>query len=644
MPQKIENKPATEYTAADIQVLEGLEPVRKRPGMYIGSTDSRGFHHLLTEIIDNAIDEALAGRCNTIKVILHKDGSATVSDNGAGIPVENVPGTDISALEICMTKLHAGGKFGGGTGYKVTGGLHGVGSSVVNALSEWMVVKVSRNGELWQQKYKRGNPVTDVEKVEESAKKEKGTTVTFKPDSEIFSVDEFNYQKIYDQLRQLAFLTPKIKINLKEEKTGREANFYFEGGIKAYVESINRNKKIINEKIFYVHNQKEGIDVETAIQYHDGYASLELAFANNVKNIEGGSHLTGFRSALTRTINDYAKEKELLKESEDNLSGDDVREGMTAIISIKMDASNLQFEGQTKTKLGNSEAKTVVEKVVREGLEIFLEENPDEAEKIITKAKLAARARSAARAAREAVIRKGALEGASLPGKLADCQESDPAKAELFIVEGDSAGGSAKQGRDRKNQAVLPLTGKPINSEKHRLDRIIENPKLKDLIIALGSGIGETFDPENLRYHKIVLMNDADVDGEHITTLVLTFFFRHMRKLIEKGYLYVAQPPLFKITRGKEKEYIYTEKEKNKYVKENKGKAKYSIQRFKGLGEMNPTQLWDTTMNPETRTLKKVSIEDAAEAEQTFTMLMGDDVAPRKRFIMSNAKLANVDI
>ncbi len=642
MPQKIENKPATEYTAADIQVLEGLEPVRKRPGMYIGSTDSRGFHHLLTEIIDNAVDEALAGRCDTIKVILHKDGSATVSDNGAGIPIENVPGTNVSALEICMTKLHAGGKFGGGTGYKVTGGLHGVGSSVVNALSEWMTVKVSREGETYKQEYKRGTPQTEIEKIDKDTEKETGTTVTFKPDSKIFSIDKFSYQKIYDQLRQLAFLTPKIKVQLIDKRTEKEANFYFEGGIKAYVESINANKKIINEKIFYIHKQMEGIDVETAVQYHDGYASLELAFANNVKNIEGGSHLTGFRSALTRTINDYAREKEIIKESEENLSGDDVREGMTAIVSIKMDAANLQFEGQTKTKLGNSEAKTVVEKVVREGLEIFLEENPDEAEKIITKAKLAARARSAARAAREAVIRKGALEGASLPGKLADCQESDPAKSEIFIVEGDSAGGSAKQGRDRANQAVLPLTGKPINSEKHRLDRIIENPKLKDLIIALGSGIGETFDASNLRYHKVVLMNDADVDGEHITTLVLTFFFRHMREIIEKGCLYVAQPPLYKITHGKTKEYIYTEEEKKEYVKD-KG-SNYSIQRFKGLGEMNPTQLWDTTMNPETRTLKKVSIDDAAEAEQTFTMLMGDDVAPRKRFIMTNAKLANVDI
>ncbi len=644
MPQKIKNKPASEYTAADIQVLEGLEPVRKRPGMYIGSTDTRGFHHLLTEIIDNAVDESLAERCDTIKVTLHKDGSATVNDNGAGIPVENVPGTDISALEICMTKLHAGGKFGGG-GYKVTGGLHGVGSSVVNALSERMTVTVIRDGETFRQKYKKGAPQTKVEKIKTAGEKQNsGTTVTFKPDSEIFSIEHFDYQKIYDQLRQLAFLTPQVKFQLVDERSNKKGNFYFEGGIKAYVESINLNKKVVNETIFYIHSQKEGIDVEVAVQYHDGYASLELAFANNVRNIEGGTHLTGFRSALTRTINDYARRKELIKENEENLNGEDVREGMTAIISIKMDAANLQFEGQTKTKLGNSEVKTVVEKVVREGLEVFLEEHPNEAEKIINKAKLAARARSAARAAREAVIRKGALEGASLPGKLADCQESDPARSELFIVEGDSAGGSAKQGRDRKNQAVLPLTGKPINSEKHRLDRIIENPKLKDLIIALGSGIGETFDPTNLRYHKIVLMNDADVDGEHITTLVLTFFFRHMREIIENGYLYVAQPPLYKITEGKNKEYIYSEEGKKHYLEKAGKNAKYSIQRFKGLGEMNPTQLWETTMNPETRTLKKVSIEDAAEAEQTFTMLMGDDVAPRKRFIMTNAKMANVDI
>ena len=637
-------KPAATYGIEQIQVLEGLEPVHKRPGMYIGSTDQTGLHHMVTEIVNNSVDEVLAGRGSRTEVIFHKDGSITVSDDGGGIPVAELPKYKKPALEILMTKLHAGAKFGGGA-YKVSGGLHGVGSSVVNALSEWCRVEVRRNGKVYSQEYERGKPTTKVVAAVHASPKETGTKTTFKPDRKVFGDLEPNFEFFRTQFRQYCYLTQGLTITLSDERTADEATFYFEGGISSFVRSLNRHKKPLTDEPFYVRKEKDGIDIEVAFQYNDGFSENVLCFANNIQNPEGGTHLTGFRSALTRVLNDYAAKQNAVKNNKDKLTGDDVREGLTAIVSIKMDVQNLQFEGQTKAKLGNAEIRPLVDSVVREALESYLEENPTEARAILEKNVLAFKARVAARAARETVIRKGALEGGGLPGKLSDCQERDPAKSELFIVEGPSAGGSAKQGRDRKTQAILPLGGKILNTERNRLDKILKFEELKSLIIALGMGIGEIIEPEKLRYHKVIIMTDADVDGQHIMTLLLTFFYRHLKQVIEGGYLYIAMPPLFRIQKGKEVQYVYSEKERDNVVgAQRAAPAGLTIQRFKGLGEMNPEQLWETTMDPESRILKKVTIEDAAQADGVFTTLMGVEVPPRKRFIQTHAKQAEVDI
>jgi DNA gyrase subunit B len=631
---------ASQYTAAQIQVLEGLEPVRKRPAMYIGTTDLAGVHHLVIEIVNNAIDEALVGACSKIELTIEKDNSITVYDDGRGIPVEEMPRFKKSALEIVMTKLHAGGKFGEG-GYKVSGGLHGVGSSVVNALSEWMRVEVKRDGKLWVQEYKRGVPKEKVKAVGKVPADETGTVIKFLPDKKIFKRGvsaDFNF--LADRVRQFAYLTRGLLIKITDERSQEERSYIFEGGIRSYVESINRNKKGLHQP-FYAQQVIEGIDVELALQYNDGYAENTFCFTNNIFNAEGGTHLTGFRSGLTRTLNDFARLKNQIKEGDGNLSGEDVREGLTAVVSVRLDIKNLQFEGQTKSKLGNAEVKPAVEAVLREKLREFLEENPKTAQKIVQKGAIAAKARLAARAARETVLRKGVLEGLGLPGKLADCQEESPEKAEIFIVEGDSAGGSAKQGRDRKSQAILPLWGKILNVEKSRLDKMLEHQAIRDLIIALGMGIGEEFDIERIRYGKIIIMTDADVDGEHIKTLLLTLFFRYMRPLIEHSHIYLAQPPLFKVTRGKETQYVYSDREKDKALEK---MLNAQVQRFKGLGEMNPSQLWETTMNPTSRTLKLVTIEDAQRADETFTMLMGEEVPPRKKFIQTHALKAELDV
>lgn len=631
---------SNQYTAAQIQVLEGLDPVRKRPGMYIGSTDINGLHHLVLEIVNNSIDEVLAGACDRIDTTINEDNSITVTDNGRGIPVEVIPKFKASALEIVMTKLHAGGKFGEG-GYKVSGGLHGVGSSVVNALSEYMRVEVKRDGKLWVQEYKRGIPSTKVKAKGSVPANDTGTLVTFIPDKKVFGNDigvDFNF--LIDRLRQFAYLTKGVFFHIDDRRTDQEANYFFEGGIKSFVESLNRNKQGLHEP-FYTHEHRKEIDVEIALQYNEGYNEIVLCFANNVYNPSGGTHLTGFRAGLTRTINDFGKERGTIKDGGKTLTGDDVREGLTAVVSVKLDIKNLQFEGQTKAKLGNAEVRPIVEQVLREKLYEFLGENPPAAQKIVQKGILAAEARLAARAARETVLRKGILEGLGLPGKLADCQTEDPDEAELYIVEGDSAGGSAKQARDRRFQAILPLWGKGLNVEKSRLDKILEHQGTRDLIIAIGMGIGEDFDLSKLRYGKIIIMNDADVDGSHIMALHLTLFFRYMRPLIDSGHVYLAQPPLFKVTRGKTSAYAFSKEERDKLLKEMPGAT---VQRFKGLGEMNPEQLWETTMDPKTRTLKRVTIEDTQKADETFTMLMGVEVPPRKRFIQTHALKAELDI
>ncbi|KKP69946.1 DNA topoisomerase IV subunit B [candidate division CPR3 bacterium GWF2_35_18] len=637
------------YDASQIQVLEGLEPVRKRPGMYIGSTDQKGLHHMLREIYDNSVDECLAGFADYIEVTLNEDGSATIEDNGRGIPVDMMPGYGKSALEIIMTKLHAGGKFGGG-GYKVSGGLHGVGSSVVNALSSYMKVEVMRDKKLYVQEYSQGKPKADVKQVKPDEPITKtGTRTTFMPDNKIFPIVDLNYQTVKKQLRQIAFLTPKLYIKLVDNRTNEQCSFHFEGGIKSYVNRINRHKKIIGETI-YIHNELRNvfvdqIDIEAAICYNDDFNENVESFVNNIPTHEGGSHLTGFRTALTRSINDYLKK--IVNGNDKNkissLSGEDLREGLTAVVSVKFDANFVQFEGQTKEKLGTPEVRPLVEQVIKEGLDTYFEENPNPAREVVDKALLTAQARIAAKKARETVIRKGLLEGLGLPGKLADCQTKDPNEAEIFVVEGDSAGGSAKQGRDRRFQAILPLFGKVLNTERARLDRIINSDKFKHLIIAIGAGIGDEFTPDKIRYKKIIIMADADVDGSHIKTLYLTFFFRHLRQIIENGFLYVAVPPLYKAVIGKDKKYLFTDTEKIQFEGENQGK-KYIIQRFKGLGEMNAEELWETTMNPKTRTTLKINIDDAEEADETFTMLMGSEVPPRKRFIQANAKYANIDI
>ncbi len=640
MPKKQSNNKIGDYTAAQIQVLEGLEPVRKRPAMYIGSTDQAGLHHLAVEIINNSIDEALVGACDQIEITLNKDGSITIGDNGRGIPVEPHPKYKVSALELAMTKLHAGAKFGEG-GYKVSGGLHGVGSSVVNALSEWMRVEVKRSGKLWMQEYCRGKPKAPVKAIGKVSADETGTVVTFLPDKQIFGKEisaDFNF--LSERCRQFAYLTRSLYFKIKDGVNDRENAYFFEGGIRSFVETLNRNKKPLHPP-FYTNKVERKVNIEIALQYNEGYTENVLAFTNNIFNPEGGTHLTGFRTGLTRTLNDFAREKGLLKESDDNLSGEDIREGLTAIISVRLDVKDLQFEGQTKVKLGNPEVKPAVETALREKLYEFLDETPQAAQKIIQKGVIASKARLAARAARESVIRKGILEGLGLPGKLADCQEEDPNLAEIFIVEGDSAGGSAKQARDRKFQAILPLWGKGLNVEKSRLDKVLEQRNTRDLIMALGMGIGDEFDMAKLRYGKIIIMTDADVDGQHIETLHLTFFFRYMCELIKQGHIYLAQPPLFKVTRGKESVYVSSEEER-KAALERMPEAQ--VQRFKGLGEMNPEQLWETTMNPATRTLKLVTIEDAQKADETFTMLMGEEVPPRKNFIQAHALKAELDV
>lgn len=630
-----------EYGASQIQVLEGLEAVRKRPGMYIGSTGPRGLHHLVYEVVDNSIDEALAGNCSKIYVAINADGSITVEDDGRGIPVEVHPKTGLSTLETVLTVLHAGGKFGGG-GYKVSGGLHGVGVSVVNALSEWLVAEVHRDGKAYRQEYKKGNPQTKLEVVGESD--HTGTIISFMPDAEIFDEIEFSFDTLEYRLRELSFLNKGIKIIFEDKREGKEKyrDFHYTGGLVEYVKFLNKSRTGIHEDIVYIDKKVDDYLVEIAMQYTDGYTENIYSFANNINTHEGGSHLAGFKAALTKTINEYAKRNGALKDKDSNLSGEDIREGLTAVVSVKL--PDPQFEGQTKTKLGNTFMRGIVDGVTVEELGSFLEENPNTAKVIVDKALRAQRAREAAKRARELTRRKSVLESTSLPGKLADCSEKDPSKSEIFLVEGDSAGGSAKQGRDRNTQAILPLRGKILNVEKSRLDKILASDEIKNMITAYGCGIGNDFDLEKARYHKIIIMTDADVDGAHIRTLLLTFFFRYMRPLIEEGYVYAAQPPLYKVTKQKKEYYVYSDKELDDLLNEI-GRDKYDIQRYKGLGEMNPEQLWDTTMNPETRTLLQVTIEDAAIADEIFSMLMGDKVAPRREFIQENAKyVRNLDV
>lgn len=664
------------YGADQITVLEGLAPVRKRPGMFIGSTSVAGLHHLIWEVVDNGIDEAMAGFATEITVTLLSNGMVEITDNGRGIPVDKHKATGVSALEIVLTKLHAGGKFGEGGGYKVSGGLHGVGVSVVNALSEYLKAEIHREKKVWMQEYKIGKPLKKVKAIGNT--KKTGTIITFKPDSSIFSETEFDWGKILDRLRQQAYLTKGITIKVADRRAGhRKKNyeFYFEGGIKSYIKSLNRNKAVKNEIIFYCEKEINSSKVEVALQYNDEYNETVLPFANNIHNPEGGTHLIGFRTALTRTLNSYARNHNLLKAKEDNLTGDDVREGLTAIVSVKL--TDPQFEGQTKGKLGNMEMKAYVEQIFGDAFSIFLEENPRQAESIIGKCILSAQARIAARTARATILRKGALDGMTLPGKLADCSSRHPEECELYIVEGDSAGGSAKQGRDRKFQAILPLRGKILNVERARLDKMLANNEIKNLVIALGTNIDEQFDLTKLRYHRVIIMTDADVDGAHIRTLLLTLFFRHFTPLVMNGNLYIAQPPLYQIKKGTTIKYAYTEEEKIKIIKELGGQmqeieetevageedgttktseeieeetkkkivSKITIQRYKGLGEMNPAQLWETTMDPKKRLLKQVTVEDAAAADKIFDMLMGSDVAPRKHFIQTHAKkVENLDI
>lgn len=640
----------SDYSAEHIQVLEGLEPVRKRPGMYIGSTDVIGLHESLREIIDNAVDEALAGFATNVWVILSKDGSASITDDGRGIPVDEMPGIGKSALEVVMTKLHAGGKFGG-SAYKISGGLHGVGSSVVNALSEWLWVEVRRDNKIYRQEYKIGDPQTKVEVVTQSKSPLKvapktGTTVTFYPDGTIFQTIEFDFDIIKKALRERAYLVPKIYVHLEDRRGDevKEVNYYFESGIRALVEKINENKDPLH-KVIYIDKHDGEVEVEVAMQYNNSFAENVESYVNVINTVNGGTHLTGYRMALTRAVNDYGKKINAFKNDEDGIIGDDTREGLTAVIFIKMPQDRIQFEGQTKGKLGNSEIQPIVNQIVKEGISTFLEENPQEAKKILEKVYLAAKARLAAKAAKEAVIRKGALEGSSLPGKLADCQEKNPSLSELYLVEGDSAGGSAKSGRDRKYQAILALKGKILNTERARLDKMIEHEEVKNIIIALGAGIADTINMEKLRYHRVIIMTDADVDGEHIETLILTFFYRHLPEIIRRGYLYVAMPPLFKLTKGKDIRYAFSEEERDTHLKAMKtGNANIYVQRYKGLGEMNADQLWETTMNPENRVLKHISIADAEEADAVFTMLMGEEVPPRKHFIQTNAITATLDI
>ena len=674
---------SNDYNADQIQVLEGLEPVRKRPGMYIGSTDIRGLHHLIKEVVDNGMDEALAGHAKNIWVVLHKDNYITVADDGRGIPVEIHPKMGKSTLEVVLTILHAGGKFGQG-GYKVSSGLHGVGVSAVNALSNYLRAEVRREGKQYFQEYSIGVPKAPVKELPADLKlpyetsfkwsAKTGTQITFHADDTIFSTIVPEFEKLERQLKQVAYLVSGIYFHLFDERDLSEKHFFFESGISTLIQHLNKNKELIHADPIVIHRTIDDVEVEVAIQYNDSFNENVESFANVVPTTEGGSHITGFRTALTRAINDYARKTEALKEKDENLTGEDMREGLTAVISIKMDSERIQFESQTKEKLGNAEVQPIVNQVVREGLEVYFEENPSDARKIIEKVILAARARAAARAAKDAVIRKGALEGASLPGKLMDCQERDPAQSELYLVEGESAGGTAGQGRDRKTQAILKLKGKILNTERARLDKILEFEEIKNLIIALGTGIGDTISYDKLRYHRIIIMTDADVDGSHIRTLILTFLFRYLPELLNRGYVYIAQPPLFKIQKGKDIKYAYTELELDSVLKlmqtgikalpmddvapegeevvaedsENPSALKKTpgvyIQRYKGLGEMNKEQLWETTMDPSVRILRQVTMEDAEKTDEVFTMLMGEEVPPRKRFIQTHAKMANLDI
>ncbi|ABO48558.1 DNA gyrase subunit B [Desulforamulus reducens MI-1] len=629
------------YSADQIQVLEGLEAVRRRPGMYIGSTSARGLHHLVYEVVDNSIDEALAGYCDKIIVTIQEDNSITVEDNGRGIPVDLHPKVGRPAVEVVLTMLHAGGKFGGG-GYKVSGGLHGVGVSVVNALSKYLSVEIKRNGKIYKQEYSRGIPTTELQIVGNS--KTTGTKVTFKPDEEIFEELVFSLETLSQRIRELAYLNKGIKIILQDKRKDPVAEqiFQYDGGIKDFVKHLNRNKQTIHTKPIYVSGEKEQIVVEVAIQYNDGYTENMLSYANNIHTVDGGTHEVGLKTALTRVINDYGRQHGVLKNNDANLSGEDIREGATIVISVKVPEP--QFEGQTKTKLGNSEVRGIVDSIFAEKLSTYLVENPSVAKKIIEKGITAARAREAARKARELTRRKSALETMSLPGKLADCSEKDPSVSEIYLVEGDSAGGSAKQGRERRFQAILPLKGKILNVEKARMDKILANEEIRAMITAMGTGIGEDFDIAKARYHKIVIMTDADVDGAHIRTLLMTFFYRYMRQLIEAGYVFVAQPPLYRVRKGKHDSYCYSDNELEELLNRI-GHDRVNIQRYKGLGEMNPEQLWETTMDPDTRTMLQVTLEDAIEADATFSMLMGDRVEPRRDFIQENAKyVRNLDI
>ncbi len=637
----LEEKTNGQYGAEQIQVLEGLEAVRKRPGMYIGSTGPKGLHHLVYEIVDNSIDEALAGYCKTINVTIQKDNSIVVEDDGRGMPVDKHPKMGIPAVEVIHTVLHAGGKFGGG-GYKVSGGLHGVGASVVNALSTHMEVEIKRNGKIYKQCYEKGKTVSKLEVVGESRKT--GSKTTFWPDPEIFTeTTVFDFDVLEHRLREMAFLNKGIKIVFKDERDGKKKSetYHYEGGIKEFVSFINKNKDSLHPEVIYFEIIKDTCEVEIAMQYTDSYSELILGYANNINTTDGGTHIVGFKSALTRVFNDYGKKSKILKDN-DTLSGEDVREGLTAVVSVKLEEP--QFEGQTKAKLGNSEIRGFVETSTNENLTAFLEENPAQAKIIIEKCIKAARAREAARKARDLTRRKGALESFSLPGKLADCSEKDPALSEIFLVEGDSAGGSAKDGRDRKRQAILPLRGKILNVEKARLDRILSSEEIKNMITAFGCGIGEDFNLEKLRYHKIIIMTDADVDGAHIRTLLLTFFYRYMKPLIEEGYVYAAQPPLYQVKKGKEVHYTYSEEEQTRLMAEIADKpGKADIQRYKGLGEMDAEQLWETTMDFNHRTLVQITLEDSAAADEIFTTLMGDKVPPRKKFIEDNAQYATID-
>lgn len=638
-----------EYSASDIQVLEGMEAVRKRPGMYIGSTDQRGLHHLIYEIVDNSVDEFMAGYSSSVTVTIREDGSVLVQDDGRGIPVDKHPTTGMTALETVMTTLHAGGKFGG-KAYAVSGGLHGVGASVVNALSTWVRASVTRDGNIYRQEYKRGKTISEMttESSENGKSGQTGTAIEFMPDVEIFGELIYDFNVLSNRFKEMAYLNKGLQITFVSEwHTSRwpnnEVTYYFDGGISSFVRGLNQNRGVVHEDPIYVEKDFEGTKVEVALQYNDSFSEFVYAFANCINTEDGGTHVTGFRSALTRVLNDYGKKQKFIKDNEPNLSGEDTREGVTAVISVKL--KDPQFEGQTKNKLGNAEARTQVETVLGEALQIFLEDNPREGKAIIDKCMTSQRAREAARKARELIIRKNAMDGGGLPGKLADCSEKNPELCEIYLVEGDSAGGTAKMGRDRKFQAILPLWGKILNVEKARADKIVAHDAIRSMITAIGAGLDEDFDLEKLRYHRVIIMCDADVDGSHIRTLLLTFFFRHMPELVYHGHLYIAQPPLYKINVGKKEQYVYTESERNELMEQLENKRSVSTQRYKGLGEMNSNQLWDTTMNPESRTLLQVTVEDAVDADDTFTTLMGDEVEGRRKFIQTNAlEVVNLDV